>query len=65
MIVPPRSRKTLTADDQRPLPLEHMFNPLSADKPSEEGLEMNRGDFMREGEKIARYVPSPYCYWEE
>jgi hypothetical protein len=45
--------------------LAHMFNPLIANNPSEEGLQMNRGDFMREGERIGKYVPSPYCYWEE
>jgi len=26
---------------------------------------MNRGDFFREGEKINKYIPTPYCCWEE
>jgi hypothetical protein len=58
-----RSRRTYGYPS--PAMLGRMFNPLSADKPSEEGLQMNRGDFFREGEKINKYVPSPYCYWEE
>lgn len=58
-----RSRRTYGYPS--PTMLGRMFNPLVADKPSEEGLQMNRGDFFREGEKINKYVPSPYCYWEE
>jgi hypothetical protein len=59
------SRSRRTYGFASPSMLGHMFNPLVAGKPSEEGLQMNRGDFMREGEKFAKYIPSPYCYWEE
>jgi PKD repeat protein len=58
-----RSRRTYGYPS--PTMLGRMFNPLVAGKESEEGLQMNRGDFFREGEKINKYVPSPYCYWEE
>jgi hypothetical protein len=43
--------------------LEHMFNPLDAKNAKEDGLGMNRGDFMREGERISKYIPSHTCYW--
>jgi hypothetical protein len=43
--------------------LEHMFNPLNARNAKEDGLGMDRGDFMREGERIAKYIPSHNCYW--
>ena len=43
--------------------LEHMFNPLNAKNAKEDGLQMNRGDFMREGERIAKYIPAHSCYW--
>ena len=43
--------------------LEHMFNPLNARNAKEDGLGMNRGDFMREGERIGKYIPSNTCYW--
>jgi PKD repeat protein len=43
--------------------LEHMFNPLNAKNAKEDGLQMNRGDFMREGERIGKYIPARSCYW--
>jgi hypothetical protein len=43
--------------------LEHMFNPLNARNAKEDGLQMNRGDFMREGERINKYIPAHSCYW--
>jgi hypothetical protein len=43
--------------------LAHMFNPLNARNAKEDGLGMNRGDFMREGERIGKYIPSNTCYW--
>lgn len=43
--------------------LEHMFNPLNAKNAREDGLQMNRGDFMREGERINKYIPAHSCYW--
>jgi len=43
--------------------LEHMFNPLNAKNAKEDGLQMNRGDFMREGERIGKYIPAHSCYW--
>ncbi|MGH2940737.1 MAG: hypothetical protein ACRDPE_21760 [Solirubrobacterales bacterium] len=59
------SRSRRTYGFASPSMLGRMFNPLVANKPSEEGLQMNRGDFMREGEKFAKYVPSPSCHWLE
>ncbi len=43
--------------------LEAMFNPTEAVHKGEVGLEMNPAEFMREGERVAKYYPSHSCYW--
>jgi hypothetical protein len=43
--------------------LEAMFNPREALHKSEVGLEMNQAEYMREGERVAKYIPSHGCEW--
>jgi len=44
--------------------LNRMFDPMEpSTKKETPGLEMNYGDFMREGERIGKYIPAHECEW--
>ncbi len=43
--------------------LNKMFGPLKPNGTKTRGLAMNYGDFMREGERIGKYIPSHECEW--
>jgi hypothetical protein len=43
--------------------LEHMFNSVKSPDPSKRGLGMSPAEYMRQGERVAKYEPSSSCYW--
>jgi hypothetical protein len=43
--------------------LKAMFNPVNGKSGEKAGLGMDPAEFMREGERAAKYIPSHSCYW--
>jgi hypothetical protein len=43
--------------------LERMFNPVGLKDKSKRGLGMSPAEYMRQGERVAKYEPSSSCYW--